>query len=150
MLTSIWGPSTWHLLHCISFNYPIQPTHQQKQQYMNFVLSLQNVLPCGKCRSNLLDNFRKLPLRMKHMESRTSFSKYIYDLHEVINTMLCKKSNVTYKSVRDMYEHFRARCTEKATTKRTREKGCTRPFHGKKTKCILRIVPSTDRCKTFA
>ena len=25
MLTSVWGPSLWHSLHAISFNYPIKP-----------------------------------------------------------------------------------------------------------------------------
>ena len=25
MLTSVWGPSLWHVLHCMSFNYPIKP-----------------------------------------------------------------------------------------------------------------------------
>ena len=26
MLTSVWGPSLWHSLHTISFNYPNNPT----------------------------------------------------------------------------------------------------------------------------
>ena len=26
MLTSVWGPSLWHYLHVMSFNYPINPT----------------------------------------------------------------------------------------------------------------------------
>ena len=25
MLTSVWGPPLWHVLHCISFNYPNKP-----------------------------------------------------------------------------------------------------------------------------
>jgi hypothetical protein len=40
MLTSIWGPSTWHLLHCMSFNYPINPTTDDKNKYMNFISSI--------------------------------------------------------------------------------------------------------------
>ena len=31
MLTSVWGPSLWHYLHTISFNYPVTPTQEQKQ-----------------------------------------------------------------------------------------------------------------------
>ena len=30
MLTSVWGPSLWHTLHTISFNYPVKPTKEQK------------------------------------------------------------------------------------------------------------------------
>ena len=50
MVTNVWGPSLWHVLHTISFNYPVNPTEEQKQQYKDFVLSLGNVLPCGACR----------------------------------------------------------------------------------------------------
>ena len=35
MLTSVWGPSMWHYLHVISFNYPIVPTKLQKNKYKN-------------------------------------------------------------------------------------------------------------------
>ena len=33
MLTSVWGPSMWHTLHTISFNYPVIPTKEQKVKY---------------------------------------------------------------------------------------------------------------------
>ena len=36
MLTSVWGPSLWHYLHTMSFNYPIHPTAQQKKHYKYF------------------------------------------------------------------------------------------------------------------
>ena len=41
MLTSVWGPSLWHALHCISFNYPVSPTQEEKTRYMDFIKSLQ-------------------------------------------------------------------------------------------------------------
>jgi hypothetical protein len=148
MLTSIWGPSTWHLLHCLSFNYPIEPTEKDKIEYRNFILSMKNVLPCGKCRKNLTNNFKLLPLNMCHMKSRETFSKYVFDLHEVINKMLCKKSGLTYEDVRNTYEHFRARCMKTEPTKKN-EKGCVVPFYGKRTKCVLRIVPQSKQCKSF-
>jgi hypothetical protein len=146
MMTSIFGPATWHLLHCMSFNYPNNPSKCDKHKYMNFVLSLKDILPCGKCRTNLEKNFNNHPLTMKNMESRESFSIYIYELHEVVNRMLGKKSGLTYKMVRDTYEHFRARCVRDNTN----EIGCIVPLQGKKTKCILRIVPQSKKCKTFS
>ena len=36
MLTSVWGPSMWHYLHTMSFNYPVNPTEDDKKNYMNF------------------------------------------------------------------------------------------------------------------
>jgi Erv1 / Alr family len=146
MMTSIFGPATWHLLHCMSFNYPENPTECEKRDYMDFVLSLKNILPCGKCRTNLEKNFIKLPISMKEMESRDTFSRYIYGLHEVVNNMLGKKSGLTYAMVRETYEHFRARCVKDPKT----EVGCVVPLQGKKTKCILRIVPQSKKCKTFS
>lgn len=159
MLTTVWGPSQWHVLHTMSFNYPVTPTSKDKRNYRNYILSLQNVLPCGKCRDNLRKNFKKLPLMIKHMKSRHTFSKYIYDLHELVNKMLGKKSGLSYEQVRNTYENFRSRClaTDKEKEKIQRilnktvkkESGCTKPLYGKKAKCILRIVPQEDKQPTF-
>ena len=100
MLTTVWGPSLWHFLHTMSFNYPIDPTNEQKKQYMNFILSLKNILPCKYCRINLKKNFKAIPLKMSSMKDRESFSKYVYHLHEHIYKMLGKVSNLTYAEVR--------------------------------------------------
>jgi len=147
MLTTVWGPSLWHFLHTMSFNYPNEPTPEQKKQYMNFIISLKNILPCKYCRINLIKNFKALPLKMASMKNRETFSKYIYDLHEHINTMLGKKSNLSYEDIRERYEHFRARCSVKKVVK---EKGCTESLYkGEKSKCIIKIVPQSKKCNTF-
>jgi hypothetical protein len=154
-LTTVWGPGIWHTLHTISFNYPVSPSVEEKKQYRNFVISLQNVLPCGACRKNLKTNFKHLPLTMKVMDSRDTFSRYIYNLHELVNKMLKKKSNLTYCDVRERYEHFRSRCVDEKpkvfkyseimTQKNRNEKGCTEPLYGKKARCILNIVPQDEK-----
>ena len=104
MLTTVWGPSLWHYLHTMSFNYPVHPTAQDKKHYREFVQSLVHVLPCKYCRLNLVKNFKTLPLTYSDMESRDTFSRYVYKLHELINTMLGKKSNLSYCDVRERYE----------------------------------------------
>ena len=155
MLTTVWGPSMWHFLHTMSFNYPINPTRRDKINYRNFILNLQNILPCKYCRVNLKRNFQAHPLKMCDMKNRNTFSKYIYKLHEIINKMLKKKSGLTYCDVRERYEHFRARCTEENPKlfnfrkTRKKEKGCTEPLYGKKAKCIIKIVPQEKKCKTM-
>jgi len=163
MLTTVWGPSMWHYLHTMSFNYPVRPSCNEKERYRNFVLNLKYVLPCGKCRKNLCNNFKKLPLQMSHMKSRSTFSKYIYDLHELINRMLNKKSGLTYEQIKERYEHFRSRCTERIKnikkirkTKKNNKKlgengenGCIEPLYGEKSKCVLRIVPQTEKCESL-
>jgi len=160
MLTNVWGPSLWHFLHTMSFNYPVHPTEDQKSSYMSFIKSLEFILPCKYCRINLKKNFKKLPLTMESMESRNTFSRYIYNLHELINKMLHKKSNLTYDEVRETYEHFRSRCITKKrakpkrakttkTTKAPKEMGCVKPLYGEKSKCVLRIVPHDKKIKSF-
>jgi len=154
MMTSIWGPPLWHSLHTISFNYPIIPTEEQKQQYFNFFNSLQGILPCKYCRENLAKNYQVLPLNISVFKSRKTLSKYIYDLHELVNKMLDKKSGLSYEDIRERYEHFRSRCLEnpkKINIKKIskKEKGCTEPLYGVKTKCVLNIVPKDNRLSTF-
>jgi hypothetical protein len=160
MLTSVWGPSMWHFLHIMSFNYPINPTTEDKTNYRNFILNLRYVLPCKYCRQNLTNNLKSDPLNMSDMKNRDTFSRFIYKLHETVNKLLGKKSGLSYCDVRERYEHFRSRCTDekpkifniKKTLKKTlkkKEKGCTEPLYGKKAKCIIKIVPQEEKCKTL-
>ena len=157
MLTTVWGPSMWHFLHTMSFNYPINPSKEDKKNYKNFMMNLQNILPCKYCRINLTKNYKFYPLQECHLKNRETFSKYVYKLHEVINKMLNKKSGLSYCDVREIYEHFRARCTLNKpkifkfnkTKKKLPEKGCTEPLYGKKAKCIIKIVPQEEKCKTL-
>jgi len=146
MLTTVWGPAMWHFLHTMSFNYPNEPTVLQKKQYRDFVLSLEHVLPCKYCRINFKDNLKKVPLTYGVMKNRDTFSRYVYRLHEHINTVLGKKSGLSFEEVRERYEHFRARCTQVVTKV---EKGCTESLYGKKSKCVIKIVPQEQKCDTF-
>jgi hypothetical protein len=161
MVTSVWGPPLWHYLHTMSFNYPIKPTTADKKHYKNFILSMRNVLPCRHCRDNLIKNFKALPLTAANMKSRDAFSRWVFKLHELVNTMLGKKSGLRYCDIRERYEHFRSRCVEDRKfssrkiqaavnkTRKKKEKGCTEPLYGAKSKCIVKIVLKSKRGKSF-
>lgn len=160
MMTSIWGPCLWHSLHTISFNYPINPYHADKIHYFNFFKSLKYVIPCKACRDNYTLNLKKLNFGMHWFVDRYTLSKYIYELHELVNKHLNKQSNLTYEDVRNRFEIFRARCltdinqynTSNDTFQNTSNdtsKGCTEPLFGIKSKCVLTIVPLKKKCNTF-
>ena len=150
MMTSIWGPPMWHVLHTISFNYPVKPTKEQKKHYFNFYNNLQNILPCKYCRDNIVKNMEKIPLTMKVFKNRDNLSKWVYELHEIVNKMLNKVSGLSYDDVRQRYETFRARCIEKESkVNKNVEKGCTEPLYGSKAQCILNIVPKDARKKSL-
>jgi hypothetical protein len=173
-LTGVWGPSLWMTLHTISMNYPCNPTPLQKKQYKTFFDSLQHVLPCGKCRDNLVSNLRTTKYSSKVFENRETLSKWVYQLHACVNEMLGKSTPISYREMRHTFENFRARCnlqpnaTSSTKRKRTqngggrqtasdtrlrqgvREGGCTIPLTGIKSRCVLRIVPAGGSTKTFA
>lgn len=160
MLTTVWGPALWHTLHTISFNYPVNPTAEQKREYKEFVESLQNVLPCGACRKNLTTNLEKCPLTNHALRNRTNFSRWMYRLHEQVNTMLGKKSGLKFDDVKQRYENFRARCrpggppsiphsAPKSKPKTNIEDGCVEPLTGVKSRCIIAIVPQQIQHPTF-
>ena len=168
MLTSVWGPSMWHTLHTISFNYPVKPSKNEQKDYLKFFMSLDKILPCRYCRENYKKNIKTVPLNSGSMQSRHTLSLWLYNLHEEINRMLGKKSNLSYEDIRIRYEMFRSRCLfdkkskksqkSKQKTKslknknkkgKVKEKGCVKPLYGKKSKCVINIVPNTKKCKTF-
>ena len=150
MLTAIWGPSMWHFLHTMSFNYPVKPNKEQKDHYYNYLMSLEKVLPCKYCRNNYKGNLKNCKFSRRVLRNRNTFSKFIYTLHEEVNKMLGKQSGLSYNDVRNRYEHFRARClNDKRAVKKivkkklkakvkTKEDGCIDPLYGKKSKYVNR------------
>ena len=132
MLTSVWGPVMWHMLHTISFNYPVKPTDEQIKDYYRFFKKLKKILPCGTCRDNLSKNYKSLEFGKHYFKNRETLSKFVYNLHETLNKMLNKKSNLTYEDVRNKYELLRARCIDKNVKSACKKdhKGCSEWLHG--------------------
>lgn len=142
MSTMVWGSSMWFSLHTISFNYPVNPSQNDKNDYYNYILSLTKVLPCRACRDNLDKNLKEIKFGMDHMKNREIFSRFIYDLHNHVNRMLGKPNYKTYEEVRDQYEMFRARCVNNTPVELKHKPGCVLPNNGIKSRCIINIVPA--------
>ena len=148
MVTNVWGPSLWHVLHTISFNYPVNPSAEDKKNYYNFMKNLGNVLPCGACRNNYKDNLKKIKLTKEVLENRKAFSKWVFKLHNHINQMTGKTYEKTFDETRNLYENFRARCVPR-DGKSAKEDGCIESLYGVRSKVQLNIVPKNTRGKTF-
>ena len=167
MLTTVWGPSLWHSIHTITFNYPVQPTKQEQDDYYKFIMSLEKVLPCKYCRENFSKNMRavnkrkRTTLKRALARGRAGFSRYMYDFHNEVNVMLGKPITLTYKQVKERYENFRARCTLKKSEaemqqckrnikRMKREKGCTESLYGMKSRCVIVTLPADGpKCDSF-
>ena len=142
--TSIWGPSVWHFLHTISFNYKMNPTEEEKNQYSEFLLSLGNVLPCRVCRQHFPENLVTAKFKRSVMKNRHTFSRFIYRLHRVVNERHHKKKlPVKYYKLRDNYELFRAKCSPGI--------GCVLTPDYIKSKARIEIAPAekTKRLPSF-
>lgn len=46
-----WGPPFWATLHYAALGYPDEPDEDEAAQYLTFVESFVNVIPCAKCKS---------------------------------------------------------------------------------------------------
>jgi len=154
MQSAIFGPAFWMTIHITSFNYPVNPTQKQKEDYANWLWAFGNILPCRYCRDNFEINMKQACFDFeKSMQSRHTFSKFCYDLHDSVNKMLNKQSP-PFHEVRDRYESFRAKClTESEKIKlesQNMKKGCIRPDHnGKAAKCTIKIIPRDSNTPTF-
>ena len=155
MVTTTWGPAQWHMMHTISFNYPVEPTEEHKKNYYNYFLSLQDILPCRYCRENYKKNLQVLPLDKKVLENRATLSRWVYDLHNLVNQNLNKPITLSYEEVRDRYENFRSRCLtkeeelENLKKDKKMEKGCTQFLIGEKCKITLNFVPQFEKINSF-
>jgi len=155
--TSVFGPNIWFTLHLISFNYPVKPTSSDKQHYRNWLLSWEYILPCIHCRTNFKKNINELKFSNSTMNSRYTFSYFIYKLHNHINKLLGKKIKISYEEVRDRYENFRSSCGEKKQThelikkekKEIGKKTCDESLYGSKARSVIRIVPKSSKVPSF-
>ena len=108
MQSTAWGPSLWFFLHIVSFNYPEKPTSKHKMTYYKFVCNLKYVLPCKFCRDNFRKNLKKLNFSVSHLRNRLTFSKFIYDLHNIVNKETNKKEMKDFDKLCAFYETLRS------------------------------------------
>jgi hypothetical protein len=149
LMTRIWGPSGWLFLHCISFGYPYKinptnPEHLEKQNdYYRFFYYLGKVMPCKYCRNSYMDFFtKKSPI--SNLGSRKEFTKWLYDIHNMVNDKLgvpeCEIPK--FEEIEEKYQSFRASCTPLTKEQRNNNsvKGCTIPADGKSKRSVIKVV----------
>ena len=82
MHPKVWGPPTWIFLHSVTFNYPDNPTDIDKEIHRSFFHSLENILPCQKCRNHYKKNIQNYPIKLN---SRKELIQWLIDVHNMIN-----------------------------------------------------------------
>jgi hypothetical protein len=79
-----WGKEGWHFIHTIALTYPFNPTENDKKNYLQFLKSLENVLPCNICAKHFKKNMIKIPPRL---DSTIEFFNWSVDMHNEVNIM---------------------------------------------------------------
>jgi hypothetical protein len=102
MNQNIWGPHLWFSLHTISFNYPANPTIEDKKNYNFFFTSLKEVIPCSICKKNYIRHLIEHPID-NYLNSKEELVKWVIDMHNMVNTETGKK-NYSYNTIIKMYE----------------------------------------------
>jgi len=108
MNVSKWGPGGWIFLHSITFNYPLEPTDLDKNNYKIYFNSLKNILPCKYCRQSYDIYIKYIPID-QFLDSRIGVVYWLYRIHNLINDKIyC--NNEDYENVIRKYEDIRAKC----------------------------------------
>ena len=100
MNTYYWGPRLWEVLHCITLDYPVKPTEEEKQNMKNFLVSLKSVLPCIYCRRNYERNLNENPIKLN---CRKDLVLWLIDIHNEVNGKEGKRP-YSYAEVLNLYE----------------------------------------------
>ena len=129
MMTNIWGPTGWVFLHAVTFGYPMDPAKFDESnklapgttmdRYKTFFETCGFVFPCRYCRESYQEFIADDP-PSKALENRESLTRWLWRIHERVNTKLQKKG-ITYEELVERYEAFRAKCDAK-------KKGCSIPL----------------------
>ena len=148
-ISTIWGPAMWMVIHCITLNFPLEPTDEDRRHYQAWFEGLGHVLPCGTCRQNFRQNLLDIGYEPAvHFQSRRLFAYLVYLLHNRIREMQQKPITTTFVQCLTKYEQFRAKKCIPSTP--AEEGGCV----GKTAvACTLQITPDaldgskTHRCR---
>ncbi len=108
MQTIKWGGGLWVGLHCMTYNYPLEPTQSDKDNYKNFFESLKHMLPCIYCRQSYTTYLKYLPID-DYLDDRYGITYWLFSLHNLVNQKL-SKTMIDFTECCVIYEKMRARC----------------------------------------
>jgi Erv1 / Alr family len=87
MNQNLWGPAYWFTFHTITFQYPFQPTMEEKRAYGLFFEQLKYLLPCKYCRQHYQQNWNEIPIQL---ENRRALVEWLVKFHNQVNLITGK------------------------------------------------------------
>ena len=103
-MSNLWGFEAWSFLHNITFNYPLNPNLQEKNNYYQFFKYIGNVLPCSDCQTHYNNIFKYINIKL-FLVDRYSLIWWLYVIHNLINKKL-KKQLYKFENLIERYHTF--------------------------------------------
>lgn len=121
LFTYVWGSIQWQSLHNISFNYPYEPTEEDKKKYYNYFVALGDVLPCCSCRKHFKENINSEPTKFTYdvLKNRDTLTKWLFDIHKRVCGQVGFDYDITYEMMCKKYNSFIAKCDLTAEQKQS-------------------------------
>jgi hypothetical protein len=105
---SFWGKAAWQYFHTLTFNYPTNPTKEDKLKYFNHFKSLGDMLPCPSCAESYKIYFKYIPIT-DYLNDIHGVTFWLYIIHYVVNKKL-GKDTPSFLSVIKTYYPKKASC----------------------------------------
>jgi hypothetical protein len=102
----LWGNSAWTFLHYITFNYPINPSDNEKKNYKKLFKNLKYTLPCDECKIHYKKMIKFFPIDI-YLENRWSLIWWLFTIHSIINERLYKKIVYDFNDLLKIYNNFK-------------------------------------------
>lgn len=61
------GRAAWTFLHTLASKFPQNPTLEEKERYLNFVVEFSKLYPCPECRQDFQKILSRSPPRVQHV-----------------------------------------------------------------------------------
>jgi hypothetical protein len=120
---AFWGKHTWIYLHTLTFNYPLNPTIEDKQKYYTHFKNLGDMLPCASCSESYKIYFQYIPIT-EFLDDIYGITFWLYTIHYLVNKKL-KKKNISFFQVVKMYYSQKSSCPKVDTTNLNNSGKCT-------------------------
>lgn len=82
---TVWGTTTWSLLHIVAARYPEHPTDAQRTAAQQLFTSLATLLPCTLCQGHYRGLLAETP---PAVSSRTDLEHWLWTVHNRVNERL--------------------------------------------------------------
>jgi len=98
---TVWGPHLWFVMHTVSFNYPNEPTQNDKQNYFTFFYNLTKIIPCKDCRTHFIEFVKQNPIQ-NYLINRDKLIEWVMNAHNNVN----KLNNKPEWTLEQVFKHY--------------------------------------------